>query len=115
MNNELIRALTREIHAQANGPSAWNSLTEAGREYYYARTTHALKDAEFAVSQAQRPMKPVPAAPWPVGADNAKIVGWNYFFKGGPRDSAPFPINRGDLWRDFKRGWDVAAEQQAYG
>jgi hypothetical protein len=114
MNNELMRALTREIHAQANGPSAWGSLTELGRDHYYKRMIEAWSKAQEVVSLAQRPM--IPAAPWPHGAENnAKIVGWTHFFKGGPRDFAPFPPDRQDLWQKYRVGWDMAAESKAYG
>lgn len=45
IGREELRALAREICADHNGPSYWNMLTDAGREYWCERVGRAIERA----------------------------------------------------------------------
>jgi len=41
-DHTFLNHLAYQIHAQANGPSAWGKLTEAGQQYYITRLEEAI-------------------------------------------------------------------------
>lgn len=45
----MLKELAREVYTQTNGPSAWDKLTEQGKEYYTTRMRQAY-DAALAAS-----------------------------------------------------------------
>jgi hypothetical protein len=40
-----VEALAKEVHHQAQGPSAWALLTDAGRQYWFNRMWQAVHKA----------------------------------------------------------------------